>query len=651
MTLFHTSLPEDKPGFHGEFLVGRSLQGFKDDLFEAWFQVDYLPAVTELDSILFHPEAGFFLLETKGMKIESIATYSLTEFILFPKTKKQHPVDQIRTGQHRLKNYFEDLFRRRGLKLRTPFIQTTIVWPQITRSSWIKQFSDQRVQLQAKSMLFKDDLVTPNSLLSRLKLLKGAPLLGTFSIKDPIPNEEAMSAVREALAPIGGSKNRNDKLTDEIRRAVVHSKQLALRYPPPKKYNVSFEGPPGTGKSTILREIGLLHAAGGGAVLHVCFNKALAADQRKEYEVLKTQGIEYGTIEVFDEWELYKTIHPLWDPYTGKDIHRRLKYEYEVAQEILDSRGKPDSHPSGIYDTILIDESQDLSESIFMVLGYLARPTASWFTSYGEGQEIFFFNKENPSTFLKNWLETAERKRLRRSFRNSTRAFLMAQNFWENYPNFERCSEWFDQKLTKSNLDESTMELELEIPTDTNDFKVTRLSSLEARLVSIKQLLLEVIESARSARRGADVLIVVGDPYAKSANELNTNYELVKKALEELQPLLSLDVLDLIPRERRRDTPKEGTVRIARHQGIRGLSASHVILFDVAKLEQWCSQLNLDNSRKKGVINNYGYIAFSRSRVSTTVVLDDPTSHLESFIEKSLVMVREKCLATTRRKN
>jgi hypothetical protein len=643
----HTSLPEDKSGFHGEYLVGKALETFKDDQFEAWFQVDYLPAVTDLDSIIFHPEAGLFLIETKGMKIESIATYSLTEFVLFPTTKKQHPVEQVRTGQHRLKNFLEDLFRRRKLNVRVPFIQTSVVWPQINRSDWIKQFSDQRVQLQAKSMIFKDDLVTPKSLLARLKLLKEAPLLGVFSMRDPIPNEESMIAVREALAPIGVSKNRNDTLTEEIRRAVVHSKQLALTYPPPKKYNVSFEGPPGTGKSTVLREVGLLHAAAGGAVLHVCYNKALAADQRREYEVLKTQGIEYGSIDVFDEWELYKAVHPSWDAYTGKDLERRFKRPDEVAQEINDSKGKPDSHPSAIYDTILIDEAQDLSDSIFQVLDYLARPTASWFASYGEGQEIFFFNKENPSKTFKDWLEKAERKRLRRSFRNSTRAFLMAQNFWENYPKLENCSDWFDEKLGQKRIDDSAMELELDMPTDTNDFKVARLSRSESRLVSIKQLLLEIIEAAKLARRGSDVLIVVGEPHSFAKSAQKTSYESIIEALVELQKNVDLDVLDLIPWENRRNTPKEGTIRIARYQNIRGLSASHVILFDFNELEEWCNEVTSGASRQKGSLNNYGYIAFSRSRVSTTVVLESSENPLEAFIEKSLVMVREKFLAAT----
>jgi len=116
MPKFHTKFPLDEPGFHGEFLVGQAFKTFQDDEFEVWFQINYLPAVPDLDAVIFHPEIGFFLLETKGMRLESIANYSLTEFALFPNTKKQHPVDQLRTGQHRLKNYFEDLFKRRKIK-------------------------------------------------------------------------------------------------------------------------------------------------------------------------------------------------------------------------------------------------------------------------------------------------------------------------------------------------------------------------------------------------------------------------------------------------------------------------------------------------------------------------------------------------------
>jgi len=227
MSKFHTALPANEQGFHGEFLVGQAFKTFKNDEFEVWFQLKYLPAVPELDAIVFHPAVGFFLFETKGMRLESIAKYSLTEFVLFPNTKKQHPVDQLRTGQHRLKNFLEDLFGRRKIKDRIPFIQTSVIWPLIARKDWVDHFTDERLRLQAKSMIFKTDLENPERLLERLRMIKDFPLLGTMAIKDPIPTQHSMTAVREALTPIGNQSNQSDSLTDEIKREVLHSKQLA----------------------------------------------------------------------------------------------------------------------------------------------------------------------------------------------------------------------------------------------------------------------------------------------------------------------------------------------------------------------------------------------------------------------------------------
>jgi hypothetical protein len=646
MATFHTHLPKDEKGYHGEYEFAQALSRIDDPELEAWFQIGYLPQVPEQDCIIFHPQAGVFLVETKGVKIDAIAKYNFTEFVLFPNVKKQHPVEQVRTGQIRLKNYLLDFYRKKKSTHRVPFIQTSVAWPMITRSEWEKYFDDERIVMQGKSMIFKDDLASMAKLLSRLKRFKDAPLLGTFALNNAIPDVENIALTRSALAPTAVPENSNDSLAAEIRRDVVYSKQLALSFPPPKKYNVSFEGAPGTGKSTVLREIGLLHAAAGGTVLHVCFNKALAADQRREYELLKAHGIEYGVIEVFDEWDLYKAMHPNWSPGNLAVPGQGPRPASEIAGEIIAAKNTPDGHPDSIYDTILIDESQDISESLFKILEYVARPTASWFISYGEGQEIFFFNEENPAPFLKKWFETADRQKLRRSFRNSTRAFLMSQNFWENYPDLEKSSQWFDKKLIQSSSESSALELELDIPKDTNDFRTVRLSEPGNRLSAIKQILLEVIEDARRARRGSDVLIVVGKPDSRD-NDTKSNYNLVMEALSELGKLIDLDVLDLIPAENRRNTPKEGTIRITRYQSVRGLSASHVVLFDLPELDEWCNAELDDAKRKRGPIRNYGQIALSRSRASTVVVLEDGARQIEDFIEKTLIMLREKYLAAT----
>jgi hypothetical protein len=626
----HTRTPENKQGHYSEYLVGQILEKFEDSDLEAWFNVDYLPTVPELDLILMQPKIGLYLIEIKGYKIDEIQKYDLSDLIVFPNKKKQHPIDQLRAGQIRLKNYFRDIMRIQNLQqMKIPFIHTSVFWPQISRDEWKKRFIDPQLQKQAKSMVFQDDLESQNKMIDRLKIGIQSPLLGVSPQIET--NMEQLNNARNYLMPATPPVE-NDSINLEIKRPVIYSKELAAQFLPPKQYRVSFEGAPGTGKSTILREIGLLHASSGGTVLHVCFNKVLAADQRREYKVLQKKGLEYGVIDVFDEWELYKSIHPDWKAQIGDGLEKRFKVASEHVDEIIKNFQEPDSHPRALYDTILIDEAQDLSQGLFLLLNELARPKASWFIAYGPGQEIFNFNPKNPAPWLEEWLVNAERRKLRRSFRNSTRAFLMSQGFWENYPDQDKLSSWLKSKSVEVVSEQKNPELELALPKNSNDIRITRLSSNTARKESIQSILLEAIDEAKKADRGGDVLIVVSqtkkDPKAKS------NYDLIIELLEELSQELELEILDLVPWENRRVTPGSESIRIAKYQNIRGLSASHVVLFDMDHLEKWCEE---DSVEKRGNLRNYGYIALSRSRASTVIVLDsNDTSEISSFLQKSI---------------
>jgi hypothetical protein len=252
--------------------------------------------------------------------------------------------------------------------------------------------------------------------------------------------------------------------------------------------------------------------------------------------------------------------------------------------------------------------------------------------SYGHGQEIYNFNAQNPSPWLANWMKTAERRVLRRSFRNSTRSFLISQGFWENFPNSEKLLSWLESKKSDKKSDSSTPELELALPSNSNDFRITRISREEGRKESICEILLEAIEESRRANRGEDILIVVSD--TRSGKDIKTNYELISEIIEELQGELNLSVLDLVPREKRRETPVAETIRIAKYQNVRGLSASHVILFDLDSLEKWCEESVVES---RGQLKNYGYIALSRSRASTLVVMDSTDdSKMGKFIQYSI---------------
>ena len=78
----HTSLPNNEAKFYGEYLVAQKIIEMSDLDADLWFNIDYLPNVTEIDLAIFSPVSGLYLLEIKSVKIEDIQEYDLKNFRL-----------------------------------------------------------------------------------------------------------------------------------------------------------------------------------------------------------------------------------------------------------------------------------------------------------------------------------------------------------------------------------------------------------------------------------------------------------------------------------------------------------------------------------------------------------------------------------------
>ena len=251
-----------------------------------------------------------------------------------------------------------------------------------------------------------------------------------------------------------------------------------------------------------------------------------------------------------------------------------------------------------------------------------------------------------PSPWLSKFLSEAEANYLKRSFRNSTRAFLIAQSFWENFAALADAKEWIKKKYTQQQSDDNQFELDLALPQTKNDFRIEILPIGPARKSAIKTLILSAIEDARKANRGEDLLVGVikpSSPKPESTESVSSSsYELVKEVLLEISDELKIVLHDLVPNENRREVTKIGAIRLATLQGIRGLSASHVLLFDLDKLEQWSKQ---PGNSIKPPIKNLGYIALSRSKASTIVAISsNEDSEVEAFLFGVLAFATQESL-------
>lgn len=621
--IVHTPLPLDEPKYHGEYLVAQKLTTLDSLTGEAWFNIDHLPNVTELDLAYFHKNAGLYLIEIKSIEIDQIQKYDKDQFILKGNAKRQHPVQQIKHGSIKLREHFQRVIKEDKRKTEVPFIQYSVLWPLITKKEWREKFTDPNVRIQADSMLFKEDIASARNWVDALQNLWTAPLGGVVPHSRVRGEHEGMNLFREICSK-HVSEQKPEPINTESLKPVKESKNLAEEFAPGVTHKGILEGPPGTGKTTVLREIALSHAAAGAAVLHVCFNKVLAADQRREYEALKRS--EMGFIDVHDEWEFFASFK----------ASIGIKDKGGIAQKI---RAAIDDLPPNsivLYDTILIDESQDLDQDLFESLQLVARPNASWILAYGEGQEIYNFGPgiKNPCNWVEEFRKVAKRKSLRRSFRNTTRAFLIGQTFWENFPNLEKSTSFIEEKLKQVVQPEITMELDLQLPRTKNDFRINYLPSKnEAFEAAYRTLLIEVIEDSINADRGKDVMVVVGTPTKTGELKGLSSYEIVKAISEDLALKFGYEVFDIVDKNNRRNVPKIRSIRIVNHQQVRGLSASHVIVLDLELLEFWCN----DDLESHPPFRNLGYVSLSRSKASTIVGFRKQIDNeVERFLTNSL---------------
>lgn len=613
MSISHTPAPENKQGYYGEYKLGKFLTAVTDDELELWFGVNYLANVGEIDVLMCHPRFGAVVVEVKGHTHEQITGYSRQD-IEYTNNQTGHPAKQARLNAQRLATWFNDQRAVFGANAPfAPWVHSVAWWPNMYRSEWNQMFSASPIAIEdGELMLFAEDTEKGvEHFLSTVDRVRRTPLFGGGAIPaQALANTTGYQSYTGLLnaqvkmvrpAPIGEKPPKtilpslfDDSDEPHATEPKTSSAATALLAPEQR----IFTGPPGTGKTLRLMREGIERANAGQDVLFVCFNKTLAAEIRRDF-AQKVPALGDGKIFATHIYALVRYLLP-------EEKHFADSAKDYFAHMVSAVRSALESDPTSIerFDTLLIDESQDLSEDAIQLLKLISKPDSSWYVAYGEGQQLYEPFEAAPS--LLEWKTNARERELRRNFRSGTHAFFTNQAFYEfgkcDEVDVERAKQWAS-KLIESNVknlkSDSGNQLDL-------DFAPAATSGVEI-VVSDANMTKDMVSDALS-KLTADMIAAMSD------SEVNALIVVKGKSsqayLETIAFLKNkgLAYFDLVQDANKNEIPTNTAIRVVSHLSARGLSADFAVVFDF-------DELTKSNRR------NIGYVLLSRASKKTVVAV------------------------------
>jgi len=614
MAICHTGLPETHPG---ERDLANLLVKLPDDALHLWFGLDSIPGVNDVDILVYHQERGVFVVEVKAVPMRMVERIGFNHCRIEGRSTDRSPTVQAQTAMHSLKNYLQ-----KRTDVRLPFMVPSVCWPKIPRHQWNRSITDDRFRGDwAESMLFLEDVKGgPGVIADRLTRIRRTPPIGQGSEGRFRHDPKVLELLRAELdASCRPEPTRGDveKITILENRARREARDDA---PTDETTRIAYSGYPGTAKTFRLLEIALSHAAMGRRVLFTCFNKVLAADLKRLLAGIP-QRADYAGLEITD---IYDFATPIAEPY---DIPRG---DYEVWGQLLveELQREAGGGQLGIYDAILIDEAQDLTDWMYELVRLHGKPESTIGIAVATGQELY----GERGTWLPEFLKTAKRKNLRRNFRNTKPCFQFAQLVYESSLEIAKLPRAAKTVLKSSRKSRDQLLFEREdgapprlVYIDESGIDWTAQGSVTftegqraAMAREYARLIREELGELDDLGHPQDLLVLVPSPKSCEA-------DYARLALE----TEGIPCLDLTDDERRRDIPRRDQVRLCTFHSSRGLEAVRVLLFGFERIAKVAE-------RAHAVPRNLAYIALSRSMFDVTLATrNKPGDEVLAFLQEA----------------
>jgi hypothetical protein len=617
----------EAPEFIGERRFAERFGSLLDDRAHAWFGVNYLPGVNDIDVLLWHEAIGVFTIEVKAISLSMIEKFSLTRCKIEGRVEGKSPHVQAQKAELTLRNYLW----ARGIKF---FNVATAAFSEISRAEWNSAWasSPQLSGKWAESIIFQEDLQSgPEVLLNRLEYIYLNPPSGSGSDRKFSNNpaifdklKKSISPDQEKPQPIPSDMSRLRELEDSVYQ------ETRNRFPAFGTGQLLYTGHPGTGKTFRLLQIGYEHASAGAKVIFLCFNKVLAADIRRLLvgrEFLSQQlrlGDEPGESFVLD-------VVDVWDVLLQRLAEQGLAgvRGYNFAESLDSNSSDSNSFDTqgreavelldavrdeiGVYDTVLIDETQDFKEWQFKLAKLHLKKGGTLLIAHGKGQELY---PADPAT--ETLLEEFPKQGLRRNFRNTKESFRAAYVAHLSQLDREKIKSSAKRFVHDFSGKEQGLDFEraegrypiLE-PVDMKSLSGEDPSSvfyaeeeMEVLVARYQQILREQIDFLEERHRPIDLLLLVPTEKCVEARA-------VKKALEGLEQ----EFIDLTDVALRRATVAATSVRLCTFHSARGIEGYRVVIFGLSILPRLCKQIGLSKPE------NLLYVILTRAVFETTIVI------------------------------
>ncbi len=588
MSPVYGELPKSNK-YRGEYDLAQQLMSLSDPKLHLIFNIGWIEDANEADILIWHEEAGVFVVEVKAVNLRAIKRFGRATCEIAGRKQGRSPQRQAYEAFEGLRKYLGPYFKERGENC--PFIVPTACFPQISRYDWDHHWSRREVNVcddYAKQMIFSEDLSRgPSAFRERLQHIYLNPPVRKGAFRPFSHNNKALEILTTAL--LAEAKPEPGVTDLERLRKIEKDVKDKTRSEAPVDGNtrLAYRGYPGTGKTFRLLGIAHEHALAGRRVLFACYNKVLASDLRRLMSFSEELKSAAGELEIRGVHELLSIESAALDidPFESDDADGWAQL---TAERVINSNDVLR------YDTVLVDEAQDMMkpQNALRLLEHLCEPEGTLCVAAGTGQELYGDVPE----WLNEFVERADTKILRRNFRNSEPVFRFAQTFYEARLDQKRISAALNRfknsgsksaevlferhgsltKLCFAN-DEELNGYECDHP----DFPLEQERVMVREYQRIIKEQLDEMHYAQITERSEeypfDLLILV-------PSEKHFEYEWAKEALRTLWG--GQAYTDYVLQANRRDVPRRDAVRLCTFHSARGIEGTRVIVFGLDKVRE-----------------------------------------------------------------